>query len=276
MSANGLRPLPIDIVSVQSQVVYGHVGNSVALPCLRGHGLRALAVPTVLFSNTPHYPSIHGGAVPADWFQGYLQDLQARGALEQVRTILVGYLGSPEQMRILSDWIRQLLLERPEIHVIVDPVIGDHDVGIYVAPGMLQAYKDYLLPLAHGLTPNDFELGQFTSMPIQTLDDAIQAARRLLHGNLRWLVATSSAPDSCPADEIQIAVVTRDSEHIVRHPRIPIWPKGTGDMFCASLSAHLLLGHTLNQSVELACAELLQVIQKTHDQNSAELCTPWA
>ena len=102
MTAPALRPLAIDVVSVQSQVVYGRVGNNVAMPALQAQGLAVAAVPTVILSNTPHYPSIHGGAVPTEWFEGYLADLSARGALQQLRAVVTGYLGGPEQAQALE------------------------------------------------------------------------------------------------------------------------------------------------------------------------------
>src|SRR5690606_15638030 len=92
-----LEPLPVDVISIQSQVVYGCVGNSVAVPALQASGLNVIAVPTVLLSNTPHYDSLHGGGVPLEWFEGFLADLTRRRALRHARAVLIGYLGSPEQ-----------------------------------------------------------------------------------------------------------------------------------------------------------------------------------
>ncbi len=91
---------------MQSQVVYGRVGNNVAVPALEGLGLSVAAVPTVMLSNTPHYPTVHGGALPIEWFDGYLQDLSARGALQALRAILIGYLGTPAQAQALARWSR--------------------------------------------------------------------------------------------------------------------------------------------------------------------------
>ena len=124
------RPLQFDVVSVQSQVVYGRVGNNVAIPTLDALGLSVAAVPTVVFSNTPHYPTMHGGAVPIEWFSGYLQDLSARGSLHALRAIQVGYLGNPTQAAVLAHWAKLLLAERADLRIVVDPVLGDHDHGI--------------------------------------------------------------------------------------------------------------------------------------------------
>ena len=105
MTATSAAPTPgaalpaatvqVDIISIQSQVVYGCVGNNAAMPVFRKAGWRALAVPTVILSNTPHYPTLHGGAVPMDWFDGLLQGLEDRGVTRVARAVVCGYLGQP-------------------------------------------------------------------------------------------------------------------------------------------------------------------------------------
>jgi pyridoxine kinase len=269
-----LQPLALDLVSVQSQVVYGRVGHNVALPTLQALGLSVAAVPTVLLSNTPHYPTVHGGALPLAWFDGYLRDLDARGALHALRAILVGYLGSAQQADVLARWMQQLLDTRSTLRVVVDPVLGDHDHGLYVAPGLREAYRSGLLPLADGLTPNGFELAQLTGLAVDEVDGVVAAARTLLTGRTQWVAVTSAAPASWAPDEMLVVLVSRTQVTLVRHPRIAIAPKGTGDLFCAALTGHWLQGMPLPQAVARACSLVVQALRHTQQAGCAELLLP--
>jgi len=225
----------------------------------------------VVFSNTPHYPTTHGGALPAAWFAGYLHDLSARGALCRLRAILTGYLGGPEQAQALGYWIDQTVQARPGLHVVIDPVLGDHDHGEYVSPGMTDAYHRYLLPLAHGLTPNHFELEQLTGMTVTDPESVIAAARTLLVDRTQWVIVTSAAPAAWPANQMSVVVVTRYRQKILNHPRIDALPKGTGDLFSAVVTGHLLAGTSVFKAAALACDQVMSALRRTRQAQCAEL-----
>lgn len=270
----GTLPLPIDVVSVQSQVVYGRVGNNVALPTLATYGLTAAAVPTVTLSNTPHYPSMHGGATPDAWVAGWLDDLVARGALSRLRAVQSGYLGSAGQACTLAAWLRGRIGVQPDLHVIIDPVIGDHDQGVYVDPALVDAYRATLLPLADGLTPNDFELAHLAGRPVGDLRATIAAARGLLAGRTRWIAVTSAVPATWSAGTMELVLVSRTKVHVLTHPHIDIGPKGTGDLFTAALVANRLAGLALPEAAALACQRVIDGLRLTQQARCAELLLP--
>lgn len=266
-----MKPLPIDVVSVQSQVVYGRVGNNVAVPTLEALGLSVAAVPTVLFSNTPHYPSMHGGPIPIEWFEGYLQDLAARGALRSLRALLVGYLGDPTQALTLLRWAHNLSRAGMNPRIVIDPVLGDHDHGIYVDDRLVQTYSRDLLPMADGLTPNGFELEQLSGLPVHDVESVIKAARSLLSAKTQWIAVTSAAPDTWVPGEMKVILVTHTDTEVITHPRIDAAPKGTGDLFCASLTGHWLNGTSLAKAVFLACQQVVLALSHTQQAQCAEL-----
>ncbi len=271
-----LHPLMHDVVSVQSQVVYGRVGNNVARPTLEALGLTVAAVPTVVYSNTPHYPTIHGGALPVKWFRGYLEDLSARGALQNLKAILVGYLGSPAQAAVLARWVKRQLAQHPDLRVVIDPVMGDHDHGIYVHPKLAEAYRQYLMPLAHGLAPNGFELAHLTGQPVHDVESVVTAARRLLTGNTEWVAVTSAAPDTWATGEMKVVLVTRTRAKVITHARVDASPKGTGDLFCSAMTGHWLRGVSLPQAATKACAQVVQALRRTKQAQCIELLLPTA
>ena len=266
------NPLPLDVISIQSQVVYGTVGNNAALPTLARHGIRATAVPTVLYSNTPHYDTIHGGAIPADWFRGYLADLDRRRALDATRAIILGYLGSAEQADILADWLDAEKARRPQLHISIDPVLGDHDSGLYVRPELAASYRDRLAACADLITPNHYELGYLSERPTDSLDATIAAARSLLGARLHTIIVTSSP--GAKDGEIANLIITRDGVAQSHHPHIASDVKGTGDAFHAALTAALLNGAPLNDAVQSAGDWVVAALRYTAAENSGELRFP--
>lgn len=270
----GTVPLPIDVVSVQSQVIYGRVGNNVAVPTFIQMGLSVAAVPTVLLSNTPHYASLHGGPIPLEWFTGHLDDLAARGALARLRAVQCGYLGSPAQALTLATWIKRRRAELPDLRVVIDPVIGDHDHGVYVDPALVEAYRQHLLPLANVLVPNDFELAHLTGHAIGDIAATIAAARSLLNQHTQWVVVTSAAPRTWPQGQMQTLLVNAKRAWCVGHPFINIVPKGTGDLFAAGLTAHWLSGDAVPEAAAKAAHRVIHAMRLTRDARCAELLLP--
>lgn len=283
MTATPAAPLPgaalpahtarVDIVSIQSQVVYGYVGNNAAMPVFRKAGLRAVAVPTVILSNTPHYPTLHGGALPLDWFEGLLQGLNERGVSRVARAVVCGYLGQPGQADLLARWLSALRAARPELRVHIDPVMGDRNDGLYVNEGLVAQYRDLLVPLADGMTPNHFELELLAGRPLSSLDEVVAAARELIARGPGWIVVTSAAPMAAAPGTLQLAVVTRDEATVVTHPEIAIPPSvhGTGDVFMAGVTAGLLTGLDLVQAVREAAAQVTVALERTRELAWEEL-----
>ncbi|WP_058910150.1 pyridoxine/pyridoxal/pyridoxamine kinase [Entomohabitans teleogrylli] len=263
-----------DVISVQSQVVFGSVGNSIAVPALQRHDLRVTAVPTVILSNTPHYATCYGGPLPGEWFEGFLHALVERDVVQQTRAIVTGYLGALDRVDILSAWLTRVRQINPQALIVIDPVLGDTDSGFYVPPALAEAYRHALVHFATGITPNSFELSCLHGAPLTSLSDTIDAARGLLNGNLQWVVVTSAAPDALAGDRIQAVCVTRDDATIVTHNKLPVSPKGTGDLFSAELTAALLSGLPLSEAVRGSCQRVEEAILCTWRSGSKELCLP--
>ncbi|CAI1874476.1 Pyridoxine kinase [Serratia grimesii] len=255
-----LQPPQIDVISIQSQVVYGSVGNGIAYRTLLKKGLEALQVPSVLFGCPPYYGAPSGGIISAEWFRGFLEDLLTRGVMLRTRAVIVGYLGDVSQCHILESWLQRVRAINPQIKIYIDPVMGDYGEGVYVDERIVGCYRSPFLALANGLTPNGFELEQLCGHPLLSREQTQHAAEALLNDTTEWVLVTSAPGVAENDDEVGLLLVSRHEVQSYTHPKIQSKVKGTGDMFTALLVSHLLHGKNLNDAIVTASGEVCDVL----------------
>jgi len=265
-----MTPPPF-VISIQSQVVFGHVGNSAALFPMQAAGLAVAAIPTVLFSNTPHYPTLRGRAVPPEFFSDLLQGARERGLPERADYILTGYIGSLDVAEMVADFVAEAKAANPRLRYLCDPVMGDEGPGLYVPEAIAGVMRDRLLPMADIATPNPFELAWLTGQEIHTLAD-LQAAREVLHiAADAHLIATGCVLDDTAEGQLETVLLGPDdiSRHAIR--RLPIALSGTGDLFAGLVVAGIGRGLPLGRAIEIAQTLTARALNHAQTLGAAEV-----
>lgn len=233
-------PDPV-ILSISSQVAYGHVGNAAVVPGLQALGCEVLAVPTVMLAHHPGHGPPKGRVVPTEEVAALVSGLDDVGALGRASGVLTGYLGLPETAAVAADALARLRRRNPKALYLCDPVIGDGE-RVYVREGVEAAIRDRLLPLADAITPNHFELERLSGRAVRGELEAVAAARALIARGPRVVFVTSFRRGEAPADTVETLAVTAVEAWIVATPRLDKVPQGSGDLLAALLLGHLILG----------------------------------
>ncbi|MBC9248144.1 pyridoxal kinase [Paracoccus sp. 11-3] len=240
------------IISIQSQVVHGHVGNSAAVFPMQAAGLEVAAIPTVIFSNTPDYPTLRGAPVPADLFADLLLGAEERGLPQRAIWIMTGYIGSVEVAELTADFVARCKQANPTLRYLCDPVMGDHGPGLYVPAELARLMRDRLLPMADLATPNSFELGHLTRRQIRTLADVQAAATDLNLSAGADLIATGCILEDTPAGQLESIIVGPTGTTRLPTPYIPVALPGTGDLFAGLVMAGRGKNRSLTDAVAFA------------------------
>ena len=273
------------VVSIQSQVVAGHVGNAAAVPQMQAAGLTVLAVPTVLFSNHPGHGRFRGRVTDPTLVADLLLGLEEHGVLDDTVSIVSGYLGSRETGEAVAAFVDRALVAGPGILYVCDPVMGDTGSGVFVAPGVVEVLRDELVRRAHVLTPNQFELGLLvTERPVAapgtgSVDDLAAAARTLLGPAQLGVVVTGCYLVDTEPGVIETVVVEGDTVTRVPSIKESDAPNGTGDLFNGALTAALATGATLADAARSAADAVSRALRWTATQGSRHLLLPpdgWA
>jgi pyridoxine kinase len=223
------------VLAVSSQVVYGPVGNSAAIPAMASLGLNVLGLPTVLLSNHPGHGAPVRQAIAAGTMEAMLERLAGHGWLDGVAGVMTGYFVDEAQVEVAAEAIARLKHANPGLVYLCDPIMGDDIPGLYVPEAVAGGIRARLLPLADVIAPNRFELAWLTGADVTGPASAARAARGL---------AASCLATSIPLGEDRIAnmLVGGGSGWLVETRRRAHAPHGTGDLLSGLFLAHVLRG----------------------------------
>jgi pyridoxine kinase len=265
------------ILSIQSWVAYGHVGNASAMFPLQRLGAEVWAVNTVQFSNHTGYGHWTGQVFTGDAIREVMHGVEARGVLSSCDAVLSGYMGDQTIGEAILHAVSRVRAANPRALYCCDPVIGDDRDGVYVRPGIMEFLRDQALPIADIATPNRFELELLTGFPIPTLEDARRAtstlAARLHRDGPRAVVLTSLRTDTTPPDSIDMLAAEAGQFHLLRTPLLPLDINGAGDAFAALFLYHRLATGSTAAALEAAGSAIHGLLRRTAEAGSAELLT---
>ena len=253
------------VLSISSQVVYGHVGNSAAAFVMQRMGHDVLAVPTIILSNRPGYKAIAGERTDPQKLHAMLEAVLENGWLADVDAVLTGYVPTAGHAEFCASWIAKIKALNPGALYLCDPIIGDEPGGIYIDKAAANAVRDHLLPLADIVTPNAFELGWLSGHAIPDAASAVSAAQALARPAV---VATSA-----PAESGMIANILVEGRKTAAtaSPRRTVKAHGTGDFFASIFLAHRLRGYTAAAALRASVAAIDLVLERSEGRSELTL-----
>lgn len=268
---------PQNILSIQSWVSFGHVGNAAAVFPLQRLGFEVWAIHTVQFSNHTGYGAWTGAVFPPEAVADLIDGIEARGVLPECGAVLSGYMGSEGTVAAVVDAVRRVRAANPEALYACDPVMGDVGRGVFVRPELPDLIAAQAIPEADIVTPNQFELELLTGVTVDTLEHALDAARalreRMRAGGPRVVLLTSLVRSGAPENSIETLAVTDDGAWLCRTPLLPLDPprNGTGDAIAALFLGHYLKTGQAAQALSLSMSALFGLLSRTHAAGTREI-----
>jgi pyridoxine kinase len=259
----------MNVLSIQSQVVYGHVGNSAAAFVLQRQGHAVWQVPTVLFSNHLGKPTFRGRAVPAEQARELIQGLKELGYLDHIDMLLTGYLGTPDTARLAAELAGIIRADKPHAIFACDPVMGDDD-ALYVKPDLAEAITSELVPIADVLLPNIFELARLTGRSVKDGKAALEAAQALQRASGTKVLVATGVPADRP-DRIAALALEGGTVHRAEAPRRKLRVSGTGDTFSALFNGHYLRDRDAGGALDFAMCAMDVICTATEKADADEL-----
>ena len=259
------------VLSIQSAVAYGHVGNSAAVFPLQRIGVEVLPVYTVNFSNHTGYGAWRGPLISPDDVRPVITGLEERGVFGEIDVVLSGYQGGEGIADVIIDAVARVKKANPDAVYACDPVMGNAKSGCFVAPAIPELLRERVIPVADIITPNQFELGFLTGTEPGSIESTLESADLArARGPRTVLVKSVERPDRVP-DTIEMMVVDDAGAWIVQTPLIPMKANGSGDVTAALFTAHYRRSGDAADALARTASSVFDLLSNTYEAGSREL-----
>ncbi|QCR40145.1 pyridoxal kinase [Microbacterium sp. SGAir0570] len=259
------------VLSIQSAVAYGHVGNSAAVFPLQRIGVEVMPVYTVNFSNHTGYGVWGGPMISPDDVRAVIAGVEDRGAFPQIDVVLSGYQGGQGIADVILDTVARVKAANPDAVYACDPVMGNAKSGCFVAPAIPVLLRERVVPAADIITPNQFELGFLTETEPTDLDSTLASVDAARAMGPRTVLVTSVERPERPEGTIEMLAADDAGAWIVRTPHIPMKANGSGDVTAALFTAHYRSTGSAAEALARTTSSVFDLLTRTHESGEREL-----
>jgi len=259
------------LISIQSAVAFGHVGNSAAVFPLQRIGVEVLPVYTVNFSNHTGYGAWRGPMIDPNDVSEVIAGIEDRGIFPQIDVILSGYQGGEGIGDVIIDTVARVKAANPNAIYACDPVMGNAKSGCFVAEAIPILLRERVVPVADIITPNQFELGYLTNTEPDTIESTLASADLARAMGPATILVTSVERPDAEADTIEMMVVTDAGAWIVQTPRLPLKANGSGDVTAALFTAHFMRTGDAADALARTASSIFDLLTTTLESGEREL-----
>jgi len=263
----------MNVLSIQSHVAYGHVGNASAVFPMQRLGVEVWPIHTVQFSNHTGYGSWKGRVFDGPAIEELVDGIAERGVLGRCDGVLSGYMGSADIGNAILSAVARVRSLNPQALYCCDPVIGDVGRGVFVRPGIPEFMREQAVPAADIITPNQFELDYLSGLTTETLSDLKQAVSRVQRLGPKAVLVTSVETQETPADSIDLVAGEGGRFWRVRTPRLSLSVNGAGDAIAALFFVHYARSGSAATALSEAAASVYGLLKRTEEAGSREILT---
>lgn len=263
----------MNVLSIQSHVAFGHVGNASAVFPMQRLGVEVWPIHTVQFSNHTGYGAWKGRVFDAPMIEELVDGIAERGVLPVCDGVLSGYMGSADIGNGILSAVRRVKEANAAALYCCDPVIGDVGRGVFVRPGIPEFMREHAVPAADIITPNQFELDFLSGRSSATLAEAKAAVAAVRATGPRVVLVTSLHTEETPADAIDLLAVDGEGTWRVRTPRLSLGVSGAGDAIAALFFVHFLRSRSAAKALGAAAASVYGLLKRTQEAGSREILT---